>query len=176
MEDPNTFMFGNNSAVAAMNALQAAASAGMIDGKNGQGMPFYPYPQFHSASSTVASNLRPIHSAFQNRTPFGINDILSRSLSSSNSSSSDTSGSPLANIPVDAASRFTTTMGQDSAVAQAAAMYFSAGGMGNCMSGNSPVRFNKPLAELPGRAPIYWPGIISDDWREKLAMQGMLVV
>ena len=176
MEDPNSFMFGNNTAVAAMSALQAAASAGMMDGKNAQGMPFYPYPQFHSASSTVASSLRPMHSALQNRTPFGINDILNRSLTSSNSSSSDSSGSPLASMSnnVDATSRFSSTMGQDSAVAQAAAMYFSAGGMGNCMSGSSTVHFNKPLAELPGRAPIYWPGIISDDWREKLAMQSTL--
>ena len=175
MEDPNSFVFGNNSAVAAMtNALQAAASAGMIDGKNAQGMPFYPYPSFH-ATSTMSSSLRPINSALQNRTPFGINDILSRSIASSNSSL-DSSGSPLMSIAnnVDSGSRFSSTMSQDSAVAQAAAMYFGTGGMGSCMPGNSAVRFGKPLAELPGRAPIYWPGIISEDWREKLAMQSKL--
>ena len=174
MEDPNSFAFGNNTAMAAMtNALQAAASVGMIDGKTPQGMPFYPYPSFH-AGSTMASTLRPMHTALQNRTPFGINDILSRSIPSSNSAT-DSNGSPLMSIPsnVDAGSRFSSTMTQDSAVAQAAAMYFGAGGVGNCLTGNSATRFSKPLAELPGRAPIYWPGIISDDWREKLSMQGM---
>ena len=173
MDDPNSFAFGNNSAMAAMtNALQAAASVGMIDGKNPQGMPFYPYPTFHTGS-TMSSSLRPMHSALQNRTPFGINDILSRSLSSSNSPS-DSNGSPLMSIAsnIDAGSRFSSTMAPDSAVAQAAAMYFGASGMGNCLPGNASARFGKPLAELPGRAPIYWPGIISDDWREKLTMQG----
>ena len=163
-------MFGNNSAVAAMNALQVAASAGMMDGKNSQSMPFYPYSPFHP-TSTMASSLRPMHTALQNRTPFGINDILNRSMASSNSASPDSNDSSLMSMAsnVDTGGRFTSSMGQDSAVAQAAAMYFGAGGMG--MTGNSSVRFGKPLAELPGRAPIYWPGIISDDWREKISMQ-----
>lgn len=26
-------------------------------------------------------------------------------------------------------------------------------------------RFSKPLAELPGRAPIYWPGVLPPNWR-----------
>uniref|UniRef100_H2Y7Z4 Homeobox domain-containing protein n=1 Tax=Ciona savignyi TaxID=51511 RepID=H2Y7Z4_CIOSA len=54
----------------------------------------------------------------------------------------------------------------------AAAMYLGGSGIANAVSNLGGSRYPKPLADLPGRAPIYWPGMITEDWREKLTMPG----
>ncbi|CAK8688896.1 unnamed protein product [Clavelina lepadiformis] len=170
MDDSNAFMFGNNSAAVAMSALQAAASASMMDGKPQGAMSFYPYSAFH-ANSTMGSTLRPMHASLANGTPFGINDILSRPIATSASVGEQT-GAPLASLSPSSqpANLYPNSMGQGAVMAQAAAMYLGNGGVN--ISPNSGMRYSKPLAELPGRPPIYWPGVISDDWREKLSMHG----
>ena len=172
MTDSSAFMLGGNSAAVAMNALRAAASAGIMEGKAPNSMPIYPYAQL-TGNTSVASALRPISSPLQGATPFGINDILSRPITTNSLGSGEIDSSALSRSAASPAfAKFPTTMGQNVAMAQAAAMYLGGGGMANCMQSNHGNLYTpKPLAELPGRPPIYWPGP-PGDWREKLNSQG----
>lgn len=76
-------------------------------------------------------------------TPHGISDILGRPITAA--------GQLLSGFP--RINGLATT----AAAAAAAGMYF-----GPAMS-----RYPKPLAELPGRAPIFWPGVMQGSpWRD----------
>ncbi|XP_031697355.1 homeobox protein Nkx-6.2 [Anarrhichthys ocellatus] len=77
-------------------------------------------------------------------TPHGISDILGRPITAA--------GQLLSGFP--RINGLTTT----AAAAAAAGMYFSPAAMS---------RYPKPLAELPGRAPIFWPGVMQGSpWRD----------
>ena len=156
MEDNGSaFLLNNQSAATAMSALHAAAnmmqkSPSSIHSNH---LPFYPYvtpATLHSdqhQTPQVSSNSPQHEMATSVATPFGVNNILSP------------------------ASVTMATMGGRRAAAavaaQAAAMIFnnhhgrhigahSNSGMGQGVHAN-PMKIGKPLADLPGRPPIYWP-------------------
>uniref|UniRef100_F7AVR1 Homeobox domain-containing protein n=2 Tax=Ciona intestinalis TaxID=7719 RepID=F7AVR1_CIOIN len=130
-------------------------------------MPFYHYPAFQHNNQN--QGLRNQHTNLQNGTPFGINDILNRPIAASLTAQDSTHH--LSSIAGNAQSnpRFTSSIGHGSMMA---AMYLGGSGIANAVSTSSGSRYPKPLADLPGRPPIYWPGMMTDDWREKLAMPG----
>lgn len=78
-------------------------------------------------------------------TPHGISDILGRPIT--------TAGQLLSSFP------------RINGLATTAGMYFNPAAVS---------RYPKPLAELPGRAPIFWPGMVqSSPWREpRMPCQG----
>lgn len=78
-------------------------------------------------------------------TPHGISDILGR--------------------PITTAGQLLSTFPRINGLATSAGMYFNPAAVS---------RYPKPLAELPGRAPIFWPGMVqSSPWREpRLPCQG----
>ncbi|XP_078533638.1 homeobox protein Nkx-6.1 isoform X2 [Lissotriton helveticus] len=84
-------------------------------------------------------------------TPHGINDILSRPALSCLSALS-----PLAGLP-----RFASLSPPPPPPQPPSGLYFSPGGA------VAVARYPKPLAELPGRTPIFWPGVVQGPpWRD----------
>lgn len=198
MDESSAFLLGNQSAAVAMSALHAAAATGMMD-KGGSApttaIPFYPYniptSSFHTNNSNMqqpASSPSPSNhggsssssSSNASGTPFGINDILNRGAgvsmrehfgSGSGGGTDDCAalkyGGTVAPSPLGGRGCTTTAA---AVAAQAAAMLFN-NGAGHVMhSTSSGVRLGKPLTDLPGRPPIYWPGVLADDWHDKLNM------
>lgn len=98
----------------------------------------FPYALQQSPAGFKAPPLSSLNSQIAMGTPHGISDILGRPIT--------TAGQLLSGFP--RINGLTTT---------AAGMYFSP-----AMS-----RYPKPLAELPGRAPIFWPGVMQGSpWRD----------
>ena len=196
-ENRNAFLLNNQSAAAAMSALQAASnmmekSSSSIHSNH---LPFYPYvtPEtLHSdqhQTPQVSSN-SPQHQMVTNvATPFGINDILSQKAASEVSGRKFHGNSATINdfnFNKTPASATMATMGGKraaaSVAAQAAAMLFNNhqghhfgaqgnGGMGQGVHGNS-MKIGKSLTDLPRRPPNYWPGMLTEDWHKKLGMHG----
>ena len=194
MEDNgSSFILNNQSAAGMMSALHAAAnimekSPPSISNTH---FPFYPYvtpATLHSNRhhtpqvSTNSPKMAPTSVA----TPFGINDILSRTAAvdcfAGNLHGNDAIDDFKFNqVPRSAASM--ATIGSNlggrraaAAVAHTAAMLFNNYHEIGC-HGNQrrQIKFTgKPLTDLPGRPPIYWPGVLTEDWHEKIGMQGLL--
>ncbi|XP_061440787.1 homeobox protein Nkx-6.1 [Rhineura floridana] len=97
-------------------------------------------------------------------TPHGINDILSRPsmlpvVAASASSASSTSASPAASL-LAGLPRFSSL----SPPPPPPGLYFSPSAAAAVAAVG---RYPKPLAELPGRTPIFWPGVMqSPPWRD----------
>lgn len=102
----------------------------------------FPYALQQSPAGFKAPPLSNLNSQISVGTPHGISDILGRPIT--------TAGQLLSGFP--RINGLATT-----AAAAAAGMYFSP----------AVSRYPKPLAELPGRAPIFWPGVMqSSPWRD----------
>ena len=103
----------------------------------------FPYALQHGPGGFKAPSLCNLNSHLTLGTPHGISDILGRPIT--------TAGQLLAGFP--RINGLATT----AAAAAAAGMYFSP----------AVSRYPKPLAELPGRAPIFWPGVMQGNpWRD----------
>lgn len=164
------FIFGgNHAAAAAMSALHAAASSCMTEA-NVPVQSFYAHPGFQTQMTN--DKLKQMHSQ-PSGTPFGINDILGRSKNTRRNM--DSLSSPTPNY-----GQVITNNSHSAAMAHAAAaaaIYLGSGdlsngsvvGLSNNVGLSTGTQYPKPLAELPGRSPIYWPGILQEDWRDKLA-------
>lgn len=99
----------------------------------------FPYALQQSPAGFKAPSLAGLSSHISGGTPHGISDILGRPLAAA--------GQLLSGFP-----RINGL-----ATAAAAGMYF----------GPAVSRYPKPLAELPGRAPIFWPGVMQGSpWRD----------
>lgn len=102
----------------------------------------FPYALQQSPAGFKAPPLSNLNSQLSGGTPHGISDILGRPIT--------TAGQLLSGFP--RINGLATT-----AAAAAAGMYFSP----------AVSRYPKPLAELPGRAPIFWPGVMQGSpWRD----------
>ncbi|XP_023819570.1 homeobox protein Nkx-6.2 [Oryzias latipes] len=102
----------------------------------------FPYALQQSPAGFKAPPLSGLSSQLSGGTPHGISDILGRPIT--------TAGQLLSGFP--RINGLATT-----AAAAAAGMYFSP----------AVSRYPKPLAELPGRAPIFWPGVMQGSpWRD----------
>ena len=189
MDDSSAFLLNNQSAMNAMSALHAAAS-GMMDKSNGvqPTLPFYPYvttPSLHSnslpTSSPPPSSFVTSMSSNMSGTPFGINDILSRGAGMHRDHFGPGNGLEDCALKYGAGTVGPAALGgrgcattAAAVAAQAAAMLFN--NSGHVMHSSPNVRLSKPLTDLPGRPPIYWPGVLADDWHEKLNMHGEWLV
>ncbi|XP_068597606.1 homeobox protein Nkx-6.2, partial [Brachionichthys hirsutus] len=95
---------------------------------------------FPYALQQSPATLSGLNSHFSLGTPHGISDILGRPITAA--------GQLLSGFP---------RMNGLASTAAAAGMYFSP----------AVTRYPKPLAELPGRAPIFWPGVMQGShWRD----------
>ena len=58
--------------------------------------------------------------------------------------------------------------------AHAAAVFFNNHhGIGCHDNHQGHIKFTgKPLTDLPGRPPIYWPGVLTEDWQEQVVVHG----
>lgn len=104
----------------------------------------FPYT-LQNPAGFKAPSLTNLSSQLPLGTPHGISDILGRPIT--------TAGQLLSSFP------------RINGLATSAGMYFNPAAVS---------RYPKPLAELPGRAPIFWPGMMqSSPWREpRLPCQG----
>ncbi|GAA6070548.1 homeobox protein Nkx-6.2 [Tachysurus ichikawai] len=97
----------------------------------------FPYT-LQNPAGFKAPSLTSLSSQLPLGTPHGISDILGR--------------------PITTAGQLLSTFPRINGLATSAGMYFNPAAM---------ARYPKPLAELPGRAPIFWPGMVqSSPWRE----------
>lgn len=107
----------------------------------------FPYALQQSPAGFKAPPLSSLNSQISVGTPHGISDILGRPIATA-------AGQLLSGFPRINGLAATTAA---AAAAAAAGMYFSP----------AVSRYPKPLAELPGRAPIFWPGVMqSSPWRD----------
>lgn len=106
----------------------------------------FPYT-LQNPAGFKAPSLTSLSSQLPLGTPHGISDILGR--------------------PITTAGQLLSTFPRINGLATSAGMYFNPAAM---------ARYPKPLAELPGRAPIFWPGMVqSSPWREpRLPCQGKM--
>lgn len=103
----------------------------------------FPYALQQGPAGFKAPHLSSLNSHLAGATPHGISDILGRPVTAA--------GQLLSGFP--RINGLATT----AAAAAAAGMYFSP----------AVSRYPKPLAELPGRAPIFWPGVMQGSpWRD----------
>ena len=189
-ENGSAFLLNNQSATTAMSALHAAAnmmqkSPSSIHSNH---FPFYSYvtPATLHSNQNQTPQVSPNSPQHQMATPFGINDILSQTAAAGVSKGNLHGNAATINnynfnqTPVSAT--MATMGGRRAAAAVAAAMLFknhqghhigthSNGGMGQGVHAN-PMKIGKPLTDLPGRPPIYWPGMLPEDWHKKLGMHG----
>ena len=195
MEDNGSaFLLNNQSAAAAMSALHAAAN--MMEKSpssiNSNHLPFYPYvtpATLHNNQHQIsqASSNSPQHQMATNvATPFGINDILSQTAAARVSGGNfHGNAATIHDFKFNQTTASATMDGNlggrraaAAVAAHAAAMLFNNhhghhigshgnGGMGQGAHVN-PIKFGKPLTDLPGRPPIYWPGMLTEDWHKKL--------
>ncbi|XP_061546449.1 homeobox protein Nkx-6.2 [Phycodurus eques] len=112
----------------------------------------FPYGLQHSPAGFKAPSLSSLNSQLlSGATPHGISDILGRPITSAGQLLS--AGFPRIN----GINGLAGTAAAAAAAAAAAGMYF----------GPAVSRYPKPLAELPGRAPIFWPGVMQGSpWRD----------
>lgn len=104
----------------------------------------FPYT-LQNPSSFKTPTLGGLNTQIPLGTPHGISDILGR--------------------PVGAASNLLSGLPRINGLATSAGMYFNPAAVS---------RYPKPLAELPGRPPIFWPGVMQGSpWRDpRLACPG----
>ncbi|XP_037607905.1 homeobox protein Nkx-6.1 [Sebastes umbrosus] len=109
-------------------------------------------------SSTGGPGLGPGCGLGSSATPHGINDILSRPSLLGLSSSGGVVLSGLQQVPVSVPVRFGSL-----SPPPPPGLYFSPG------SGAVVGRYPKPLTDLPGRTPIFWPGVLQSPhhWRDR---------
>ncbi|XP_069612004.1 homeobox protein Nkx-6.2 [Ranitomeya imitator] len=101
----------------------------------------FPYA-LQNPSNFKAPNLSALSAQFPLGTPHGISDILSRPLGTALGAS----GTLLSSLP------------RINGLATSTGMYFNPAAVS---------RYPKPLAELPGRPPIFWPGVMqTSPWRD----------
>ncbi|KAG8551209.1 hypothetical protein GDO81_004010 [Engystomops pustulosus] len=101
----------------------------------------FPYA-LQNPSNFKAPNLSSLNTQIPLGTPHGISDILSRPLGTALGAS----GNLLSSLP------------RINGLATSTGMYFNPAAVS---------RYPKPLAELPGRPPIFWPGVMqSSPWRD----------
>ena len=188
----STFFPNNQSAASMMSALHAAAnimekSPGSIPNTH---IPFYPYV----SSTTLQSNRHytpqestnsPKMAPTSVATPFDINDILSRTAAMGvlegnfpeNGAISDFKFNQALNTAGTMATVGSNFRGRRAAGAvaeHAAAMLFNNHHVISCHD-NQPVQkvAGKPLTDLPGRPPTYWPGVLTEDWQEKVGIHSL---
>ena len=193
-DNGSAFLLNNQSAAGMMSALHAAAN--MIEKSPASipntHFPFYPYvtPATLHSNSPQVSTRSPQMAPTSVATPFGINDILSRTAAAGASAGNFHGNGTIDDFKFNQTPNSMETMGGNlggrraaAVAAHAAAMLFNnqqhgigyqsnhAGGMGQ----QGQVKFEgKPLTDLPGRPPIYWPGVLTEDWHKKLGMHGLL--
>ena len=193
MENKESPFFLNNQIAADMvSTLHAAAnvikkSPGSIPNTN---LPFYPYV----SSATLYSNQhnRPQISTNSTQmvpssvaTPFGINDILNRTAAAGACVRNFNGNKMINNFKFNRAPNFANTMATmgnnqgirrtATAVAAHAAVMLFNNNYENGFHDNQlgQMKFaGKPLTDMSGRPPIYWPGVLTEDWHEKVGMQG----
>lgn len=133
--------------------------------------PAYPLPSTGPASSTSPTSTSPnpggvpvsspgiksstavlSHQCGASATPHGINDILSRPAVHISAGASTSPAALLSSLP-----RFSSL-----SPPPPPGLYFSPSAAAVAVA-----RYPKPLAELPGRTPIFWPGVVqSPHWRD----------
>ena len=188
----STFLFNNQSAVSMISALQTAAN---IMEKSPGSIPnthpyFYPYitpATFHSNQhhTTYVSTNSPQIAPTSVATPFGINDILSRTTSAGcfavnsheNMVIDDFKFNQAPNTAATMAtigSNFGNKRAANAVAANAAAMLFNNHHGISCHDNQrgQTIFSGKPLTDLPGRLPIYWTGVLTEDWQEKVEIHG----
>ncbi|CAH2322853.1 Homeobox Nkx- [Pelobates cultripes] len=102
----------------------------------------FPYA-LQNPSTFKTPSLSSLNAQIPLGTPHGISDILSRPLGATLGA---TTGNLLTSLP------------RINGLATSTGMYFNPAAVS---------RYPKPLAELPGRAPIFWPGVMqSSPWRD----------
>ena len=191
-ENGSAFIPNNQSATSMISALQAAAniirkSPGSIPNTH---LHFYPYvtpAAFHSNqhhTPQVFTN-SPKMAPTSVNTPFGINDILSRTAASGVSAKNFLGNGAIDDFKFNQTPSSAETMatiencfGDRSAAvaARTAAMIFN-NNHGISCHGNQrgQIKFmGKPLTDLPGRPKIHWPGVLTEDLHEKVAINGLL--
>ncbi|OCT71579.1 hypothetical protein XELAEV_18034557mg, partial [Xenopus laevis] len=100
----------------------------------------FPYT-LHNPNTFKAPALSSLNSQIPLGTPHGISDILGRPLGAS----------------LGSCSNLLTSLPRINGLATSTGMYFNP----------AVSRYPKPLTELPGRAPIFWPGVMqSSPWRD----------
>uniref|UniRef100_W5K678 NK6 homeobox 2 n=1 Tax=Astyanax mexicanus TaxID=7994 RepID=W5K678_ASTMX len=98
----------------------------------------FPYALHNPAGFKAPASLSSLSSQIPLGTPHGISDILGR--------------------PIGAAGQLLTGFPRIGGLAGSAGMYLNPAAV---------ARYPKPLAELPGRAPIFWPGVMqASPWRD----------
>ncbi|KAI4874850.1 hypothetical protein NFI96_010399 [Prochilodus magdalenae] len=98
----------------------------------------FPYALQNPAGFKAPASLSTLNSQIPLGTPHGISDILGR--------------------PVGAAGQLLSGFPRIGGLAGSAGMYLNPAAV---------ARYPKPLAELPGRAPIFWPGVMqASPWRD----------
>lgn len=98
-------------------------------------------------------------------TPHGINDILNRPISSCSSSSSSVSVAATAASSSGLLSGLSRFSSLSPPPPPPPGLYFSPSAA--AAAAVAVARYPKPLAELPGRTPIFWPGVMqSPHWRD----------
>ena len=194
MEQNGSASFQKNQSAANMiSVLHAAAnimekSPGSIPHTH---FPFYPYvtpATLHSNQhnrpqvSTNSPKIAPTSVA----TPFGINDILSRTEAKRVFAGNFPENRAIDDYKLNQAPNTAGTMatvrsnfGSKRAAAAVAAhtatMLFNNNHKNSCHDNQQghTISLGKPLTDLPGCPSIYWPGVLTEDWQEKVGIHGL---
>ncbi|KAK9398677.1 homeobox protein Nkx-6.1 [Crotalus adamanteus] len=123
--------------------------------------------KLHVAGALSALGSPPQHHSAA--TPHGINDILSRPsmplLAAASASSSSSSASPAAGLLAGLPRFSSLSPPPPPPPPPPPGLYFSPSAAAAAVAAVG--RYPKPLAELPGRTPIFWPGVMqSPPWRD----------
>ena len=178
------FLLNNQSAADMMSALHAAAkimekSPTSIPNTH---FPFYVTPAtLHSNqhySPQVSTNLPQI-APTSVKTPFSINEILSSTAATKNSAENFYGNRAIDDFKLNQTPNFENTIatigsnlgGRRAAVApHAVAILFNNNHEIGC---HGKMKFaKKPLNDLSVRSSIYWPGLLTEDWHEKVGVCG----
>ena len=178
------FLLNNQSAADMMSALHAAAKimekpTTSIPNTH---FPFYVTPAtLHSNqhySPQVSTNLPQI-APTSVKTPFSINEILSSTAATKNSAKNFYGNWAIDDFKLNQTPNFENTIatigsnlgGRRAAVApHAVAILFNNNHEIGC---HGKMKFaEKPLNDLSVRSSIYWPGLLTEDWHEKVGVRG----
>ena len=192
-KNESTFLFYNQSAADMISALHVTANniERSPGSKPNNYFPFYPYvtpATLHSNQhnrpqvSTNSPKIAPTSVA----TPFGINDILSRTEAKRVFAGNFPENRAIDDYKLNQAPNTAGTMATvgsnveskisaGAVAAHAAAMLFNNHHGISCHDNQlGQLKFSgKPLTDLPGRPPIHWPGVLTEDWQEKVGIHGL---
>ena len=192
-KNESTFLFYNQSAADMISALHVTANniERSPGSKPNNYFPFYPYvtpATLHSNQhnrpqvSTNSPKIAPTSVA----TPFGINDILSRTEAKRVFAGNFPENRAIDDYKLNQAPNTAGTMatvrsnfGSKRAAAAVAAhtatMLFNNNHKNSCHDNQQghTISLGKPLTDLPGRPSIYWPGVLTEDWQEKVGIHGL---